>query len=131
MDIPEVNLPQVEEDADELAARLKREEELKLATFNEEYEKRISALIFIEIELVSFASYFMFCRLFFRSFLHKVETLNGQFFSLPKTALWFEPPIPVRWDEESRIWVDTGFYDMKFNEESLHLSVRTTNFGTL
>ncbi len=45
-------------------------------------------------------------------------------------SLWFEPPVPVRWDSLARAWTTEGFYDIKFNEATLQLSFRSIRFGT-
>ncbi|CAG7823625.1 unnamed protein product [Allacma fusca] len=50
---------------------------------------------------------------------------------VPRTALWFEPPIPVLWDPVRRFWSTDGFYDIRFNEDQLHLTLRTSKFGII
>ena len=48
---------------------------------------------------------------------------------LPSTALWFEPPTIVRWDEEREYWTAAGFYGISFNEGKQTLSFKTMHFG--
>ena len=48
---------------------------------------------------------------------------------LPSTALWFEPPTIVRWDEEKCYWTSAGFYGISFNEGKQTLSFKTMHFG--
>ena len=48
---------------------------------------------------------------------------------LPSTALWFEPPTIVRWDEEKSYWTSAGFYGISFNEGKQTLSFKTMHFG--
>ena len=48
---------------------------------------------------------------------------------LPSTALWFEPPTIVRWDEKKAYWTSAGFYGISFNEGKQTLSFKTMHFG--
>ena len=37
----------------------------------------------------------------------------------------------MRWEAEFRIWSTEGFHDIRFNEDSLQLSFKTTMFGII
>lgn len=45
--------------------------------------------------------------------------------ALPESVLWFEPPTPVQWNSEKRIWSISNIHDPKFNEEKQILSFKT------
>ncbi len=64
--------------------------------------------------------------------IHQTLIYKLQIFvcSAPMISLWFEPPVPVRWDSLARAWTTEGFYDIKFNEATLQLSFRSIRFGT-
>ena len=49
--------------------------------------------------------------------------------SLPRSVIWFDQPVPVRWENELYIWTTDGFHEPKFDPETLKFTVRTSRFG--
>lgn len=39
------------------------------------------------------------------------------FFRLPETVLWFEPPLAANWDPVNQYWSTEEIHDVKFNED--------------
>lgn len=50
-------------------------------------------------------------------------------FSLPDTALWFEPPLVCKWDDTANIWSTKHIHDVKYNEDKFTIQFRTGCFG--
>lgn len=50
---------------------------------------------------------------------------------MPKKTLWFETPVPTRWDPEEMIWSKEGFHEVKFDYETNRLEFRTQSLGII
>ncbi|XP_044014510.1 dynein axonemal intermediate chain 7-like isoform X1 [Aphidius gifuensis] len=48
---------------------------------------------------------------------------------LPKSVLWFEPPLVAHWISEKNVWSTKNIHDIKYNEEKQIITFRTGKLG--